>query len=66
MFWDIYLKRVTFISKRMFVTRQTVYNWRKNNNVPDLFFHKLRTALKELGYDLTETEMRQLNDSKNV
>lgn len=62
MTWQKYLKRKSYIARRMFVTRQTIYNWEKDNYVPDILFVQLKEVLKELGHELSETEMRELNE----
>ena len=66
MTWKKYLKRKQFLAERINVTVFTVIRWDKLNNVPDIYFSKLQSALSELGYELTPTEMRKLNEINNA
>jgi hypothetical protein len=66
MTWKKYLKRKQFLAERINVTVFTVIRWDKLNNVPDIYFSKLQSALSELGYELTPTEMRKLNERNNT
>lgn len=66
MAWNEYLKHSVFISNRLHLTSyKIVRNWITRKRVPPKYFKELSIILKDIGYELTPIQMRELNDTSN-
>ena len=60
--WKIYLYNSQDIAIALNCAVSTVETWKAKNEVPAVRFKQLVPVLAELGYELTPTQMRALND----
>ena len=63
MTWNEHLKHSVFISNRLGLeSHKIVRNWITRQKVPPKYFKELSIILKDIGHELSPTEMKELNE----